>query len=78
MEKPKGMIALISLAFAAGGILVLIFMTVFKVVPSKVSVGPIEFEIPTNAPPGSLPVKSCCAQARPDVNVRAHKPSPVG
>ena len=27
---------------------------------------------------GSLPVKCCRAQARPDVNVRAHKPSPAG
>ena len=26
---------------------------------------------------GSLPVKCCCAQVRPDVHVRAHKPSPA-
>ena len=27
---------------------------------------------------GSLPVKCCCAQARPNVNIRAHRPSPAG
>ena len=30
------------------------------------------------SPQGSLPVKCCCARARPDVHVRAHKPSPGG
>ena len=29
-------------------------------------------------PRGSVPVKCCCAQARPDVNVLAHKQSPAG
>ncbi len=27
---------------------------------------------------GNVPVKYCCAQARPDVNVLAHKQSPAG
>jgi len=47
MEKSKGTVALIGLAFVAGGIVVWILTTVLGAKPSKVNVGPIEFAIPT-------------------------------
>ena len=50
MEKSKGTVALIGLAFVAGGIFVWILITMLGAKPDRVIIGPIEFGLPTETP----------------------------
>ena len=47
MDKIKSAIAFIGIGVVVGGVFVWILLTVLDARPKSVSVGPVEFEIPT-------------------------------
>jgi len=77
MDKSKGVIPLLAIAFAAGGLLVWFLIAILDARPKTVGVGPVEFEVPsgqstaTPSGSGSQPPVQVIATATPQPTIPA-------